>query len=504
CPEFQHFCRQLYHQCLELIFEPLKLCIETYKVIKCPDGHFFWAIFGLGPYIADYPEQGSSLTGSQNECDAPPHDLDSKGSHCCSHEKTDFLIKNFDPGILWDDYGIWNDIVLFTHSFPCANIHELLSPDLLHQLIKGTFKDHLVTWVGDYLVQTHGEQRTLEIIEDIDHWQNLSGAPLFRSLTFSRQLGLQPVDWQQLKSIDEGLAILFVYLAAITGYVPSAMVQCIATFIDACHITHHNAITSPSPQHLKSCVFIDAGVWESISLPQQHALSHYFYSIHLFTSPNGLCSSITESMHIKAVKEPWQRSNRYNALTQMLQSLVQMDKMDVLQQHFTASGMMVGSTSSYMAQMKTGGSDNSLDDNDNGLQVHVDNRLQVDDDDDDDEGPVAGDLTGALSDVILVSRPRIQLLTTALESGYLHYLSTLAAYIGQPQFPFALRQFLFSLDHPDQQIPTKLVNFPPIDGTIKVYHSAMATFYAPSDLCGTGGLHQEQIFLTPFFHGHPR
>jgi hypothetical protein len=57
----------------------------------------------------------------------------------------------------------------FTHGFPRADIHELLSPDLLHQLIKGTFKDHLVTWVGDYLIQTHGEKNALEIIEDIDH-----------------------------------------------------------------------------------------------------------------------------------------------------------------------------------------------------------------------------------------------------------------------------------------------------------------------------------------------
>ena len=27
------------------------------KVILCPDGHYHWAIFSLGPYIVDYPEQ---------------------------------------------------------------------------------------------------------------------------------------------------------------------------------------------------------------------------------------------------------------------------------------------------------------------------------------------------------------------------------------------------------------------------------------------------------------
>jgi hypothetical protein len=56
----------------------------------------------------------------------------------------------------------------FTNGFPRADIHELLSPDLLHQVIKGTFKDHLVTWVGQYLVQTHGEARANVILDDID------------------------------------------------------------------------------------------------------------------------------------------------------------------------------------------------------------------------------------------------------------------------------------------------------------------------------------------------
>ena len=56
----------------------------------------------------------------------------------------------------------------FTNDFPDADIHELLAPDLLHQVIKGTFKDHLVTWLEQYLVITHGEARAAEIFDDID------------------------------------------------------------------------------------------------------------------------------------------------------------------------------------------------------------------------------------------------------------------------------------------------------------------------------------------------
>ncbi len=57
---------------------------------------------------------------------------------------------------------------LFTHFFPRADIHEMLTPDLLHQIIKGTFKDHLVDWVGEYLVLTEGEKHANEILDDID------------------------------------------------------------------------------------------------------------------------------------------------------------------------------------------------------------------------------------------------------------------------------------------------------------------------------------------------
>lgn len=56
----------------------------------------------------------------------------------------------------------------FTLDFPRADIYEMISPDLLHQLIKGAFKDHLVTWVCQYLLAVHGKRKANIILDDID------------------------------------------------------------------------------------------------------------------------------------------------------------------------------------------------------------------------------------------------------------------------------------------------------------------------------------------------
>ena len=107
--------------------------------------------------------------------------------------------------------------------------------------------------------------------------------------------------------------------------------------------------------------------------------------------------------------------------------------------------------------------------------------------------------------ICYVSNLPYRVLST-VESSYPRDLVVLAVSIKQPTFPLALRQFLYMHENPDHELepPSTIEDCPQFHGEIKVYHSATAIFYAPSDLCGAGGMRRELIRSTPCFHGHPR
>ena len=54
---FRKFRRQLFHSSLAHIFQPLKPGMMKPEIVRCPDGHYQRALYSMGPYIADYPEQ---------------------------------------------------------------------------------------------------------------------------------------------------------------------------------------------------------------------------------------------------------------------------------------------------------------------------------------------------------------------------------------------------------------------------------------------------------------
>ena len=55
--EFRRFKKQLYHHAIAYVLSTLRPGMTTLQVMRCPDGHFRRAIFEIGPFIANYPEQ---------------------------------------------------------------------------------------------------------------------------------------------------------------------------------------------------------------------------------------------------------------------------------------------------------------------------------------------------------------------------------------------------------------------------------------------------------------
>jgi hypothetical protein len=148
--------------------------------------------------------------------------------------------------------------------------------------------------------------------------------------------------------------IVKVYLPAIEGHVPAEMIQSLRAFLEFCYIARRNIINTTSLNELEDAlkhfhthrkIFQDCGIRvDGFNLPRQHSLIHYHQLIREFGAPNGLCSSITESKHIKAVKEPWRRSNRFNALGQMLLANQRLDKLAAAHVDFIHRKMLDGTS----------------------------------------------------------------------------------------------------------------------------------------------------------------
>ncbi|KAI6026455.1 hypothetical protein PISMIDRAFT_120633 [Pisolithus microcarpus 441] len=109
-------------------------------------------------------------------------------------------------------------------------------------------------------------------------------------------------------------------------------------------------------------------------------------------------------------------------------------------------------------------------------------------DDPEDSGEVAGPCVEA--HVLLARTP---------QQKQAKHIPTLAHELSIPSLAHLVRAFLFIQLHPnDPRHPSKvpLLECPFYEGKISIFSSASSMFYAPSDLCGTGGMCCEYIRAT--------
>ncbi|KAG1889010.1 uncharacterized protein F5891DRAFT_1131907 [Suillus fuscotomentosus] len=433
-PHFRKFRRQL-----------LRPGMTKPEVAKFGDGHFRRVIYGLGPYIANYEEQvllACIVRRWCPRCMSPNYDLDAAGALPRCQAYTEELVSVGTYLELWDEFGVVADLVLFTNDFPRADFCQLIAPDILHQLIKGTFKDHLVDWVHKYLLQTHGARDAQHILDDIDH-RITSVAPFAGLRRFPQGHGFK--QWTG----DDSKALMKVYIVAIEGHIP---VEIIRTFNTITEGTLEKLQDAISRFHHYRKIFLETDTVSMFSLPQQHSVSHYLQLIRLFGAPNGLCSSITESKHIKAVKNPWRRSSKYNALVD-----------------FISRGMLDGTCLDHALTTT----------NDAIRNAHNED-----------------------FDIIIPSSLCVNCLIWHAETKHARTVLALAEELDIPRLPEMVCHFLFQQTRPDDprdvsEIP--IAGCPRYEGKISVFNSACSRFYAPSDISGIGGMRIEHIHACPMW-----
>ena len=66
--KFCEFQRQLFHTSLSMILKPLCPAMTTPEVVRCPNNHFHQAMYSLGIYVGDYPEQALLTNIVQGWC----------------------------------------------------------------------------------------------------------------------------------------------------------------------------------------------------------------------------------------------------------------------------------------------------------------------------------------------------------------------------------------------------------------------------------------------------
>ena len=141
------------------------------------------------------------------------------------------------------------------------------------------------------------------------------------------------------------------------------MVRTFGAYLNFCYLVRAPVIDEDSMAVIQNAlsrfyeyrpIFQAIGIREpgpqGFCLPRQHAIKHYPKHIAAFGAPNGLCSSITENKHIKAVKRPWRHSSRCNTLHQILLTNQRLDKFAACRVDFYNHGMLTGTCLSHVLE----------------------------------------------------------------------------------------------------------------------------------------------------------
>ena len=323
---------RLFHECMRAIVKPLIKAAQEGVEMVCADGFVRRVYPILAAYVADHPEQCLVSGCQENFCPKCSVHAKALGEPVYSVMK--------DQASVWEiieeqargnkpeeftKYGL-RLIDPFWRDLPHCDIFSCITPDILHQLHKGVFKDHTVSWVTEAL---DGGADELD-----RRFKAMPSHPALRH--FKKGISLIS-QWTgtEYKHMER------VFLGVITGSAsdPRA-IRAARAVLDFIFYSHFEAHTDPSLSRLKKAwesfhinksVFVDLGIRDHFNIPKLHSAIHYPLSIRKLGTADGYNPEASERLHIEYAKRGYNASNKRAYIKQMTRWLHRQEAVDRFQ-----------------------------------------------------------------------------------------------------------------------------------------------------------------------------
>ena len=279
--------------------------------MTCADGTIRRVYPILAAYVADHPEQCLITCCGENRCPrcvVPRHERGEEKPYPLRDQQISLeILKNAQDDVpTLEEHGLRPLPDPFWAEFPHTDIFATISPDILHQLHKGVFKDHLVAWVSKLVGKTELDRRfaSLSRSHGLRHFKNGISA-------LSQWTGGEA---KEIEKVLLGLLVDPSVIAAVKG------------LVDFIYLAQYHVHSDTTLRHMRDAlhdfhrhkdIFIELGIREQFNIPKLHALLHYLKAVSSLGRLYGLNTETSERLHIDYAKKAYRASSRNEYTVQM-------------------------------------------------------------------------------------------------------------------------------------------------------------------------------------------